>query len=120
MKKEYEELLNRAEKEFDTFSLVWRDQLKYDNSASDIEKELLPYLVRTERTNEWPGTKLEGSMATVRWYTVTPESVSILRSGENSFDWLGPSHPEDLAFYKGGRLVYGSIAHERDEWYPEG
>ena len=50
MKKEYEELLNRAEKKFDTFSLVSRDQLKYDNSASDIEKKLLSYLARTERT----------------------------------------------------------------------
>lgn len=36
---------------------------------------------------------------------------------ESVFDRLAPTYPADLAFYKGGRPVYASIAHEKDEWY---
>ena len=45
MKKEYEILIDRAAKEFESFSLIWRDQFKFDNSALKIDKALLPYLM---------------------------------------------------------------------------
>lgn len=119
MKREYEALLNHAEKGFETFSLVWRDDFQFDNSAREIEKALIPYLIETKQTNEWPGTKLFSGTATIKIYKVTPESIAILKAVGSVFDWLAPAYPEDLTFYKGGRPIYVSISHEKDAWYEE-
>lgn len=118
MKKGYKELLDRASKDFDAFSLVWRDHLKFNKSATEIEKALRPYLLKTEITSEWPGTKLfTDAKGTLRLYKVTAESLNVLKTVEDIFSWLAPAFPEDLTFYIGDRPVYISIAHEKEAWY---
>ena len=49
MQKEYENILDQAAKEYDSFSLIWRDQLHFDNSAKEIEVALLPYLIENKK-----------------------------------------------------------------------
>ena len=55
----------------------------------------------------------------MKLYRVTTESLEILKTVDDFLDWLSPSYPEDLTFYKKGRPAYVSIAHEKDAWYEE-
>ena len=113
----YKELLAKAEREFDSFSLVWRDGLKFNSTSKQIEQDLRPYLISEVTTDEWPGTKLFKAKAIVRTYSVNPESVKVLGRVKNVFDWISPGYPEDLAFYKKSNVVFASIAHEKDAWF---
>jgi hypothetical protein len=114
----YQELLNLAAEVCGSFSLVWRDQLQFDRSAQAIEDLLSPYLVREERTDEWPGTKLMGHLATVRHYRVAGEAMRVLDGAAGLYAWSAPERPEDLAFYTADGAVWlASIAHEKDAWF---
>ncbi len=114
---DYTELLEKAASGYDTFSLVWREGLKFNDSALDIERKLAPFIKKEIITDEWPGTKIFKAKALVRFYTINNDSLNILREVENIFDWLAPFYPEDLAFYKNGKVKFTSIAHEGDAWY---
>jgi hypothetical protein len=108
-------LLQAALKLSSNFSLVWPDQLRFNQSAQDMEKQLAPFLEKEVRSDVWPGTKLFGQYATVRFYRYAVESCSVLRMVSGLYEWRAPNLPEDLAFYKpNGQCWLGSIAHETD------
>jgi hypothetical protein len=115
----YEELMAKALKEFESFSLVWRDEFDFDERCKSIESALRPFFIEEQRTDEWPGTKIFGALATVRHYKVERESIEIIGQAGSFKTWMAPSYPEDLAFYKGKKVAYSSIAHENDEWESE-
>lgn len=110
----YKRLLDYALRTRSQFSLVWRDQLEFEESARAIARRLGPDLISEVRTDTWPGTQLLGHLATVRTYRLSANALTGLREARGLFDWQAPSHPEDLAFYTSdGRAWLGSIAHER-------
>jgi hypothetical protein len=113
----YEDLLDFAEEEYDSFSLVWRNHLSFTKSAWQVEEDLRPYLISEFSSHKWPGTEIIGGKALVRTYRVSPESLSVLRQVSSVFDWLAPDYPEDLAFYKGNKLAFASVAHEGEAWF---
>lgn len=116
----YIDLLSLAASRCESFSLVWRDQFRFDNSAYEIKQALKPFLVSTVRTDEWPGTKLIGHEAIVRRYRVSDESVKLLQTAGSLYSWLQPKLPEDLAFYVSGDVVWlASISHEHEAWFLE-
>ncbi len=116
----YRALLAHALGRASHFSLVWRHQLTFQPTAEQCEATLRPFLSEEAVTNEWPGTQLLDSLAIVRRYLVTADSVRILTPPGRLFAWLAPSLPEDLAFYlPSGACWLGSIAHERDAWLNE-
>jgi len=57
--------------------------------------------------------------ATSRTYRINNTTINILRSVESVYQWVSPSYPEDLAFYKKGELWFASIAHEGESWFTE-
>jgi hypothetical protein len=114
----YKELLDLAAELCGSFSLVWRDQLKFSRSADGIKDALSPFLLRDERTDEWPGTKLMGHFAQVRHYRVDARAMRLLENAPGLYAWLAPDYPEDLVFYAADGTVWmGSIAHEKDAWF---
>jgi hypothetical protein len=114
----YKQLLDLATEVCGSFSLAWRDQLKFSRSADAIRDALSPYLLRDERTDEWPGTKLMGHLANVRHYRVEGGAMRVLEAATGLYAWLAPDHPEDLVFYAtDGTVWLGSIAHEKDAWF---
>ena len=117
MKKEYKMLLEKALAEFDAFSLVWREDMEFDDSAKQFEEKLKPFLVKEERTNCWPGTQVLYKSSIVRTYQVSQDSIHVLKCVDSVFEYVFPHYPEDLAFYQDGMLVYASIAHEKYNWY---
>jgi len=111
---DYKEILQRALIESDEFSLVWRHEFEYKNSADSIRKKLSEFLISEALTSSWPGTDLIGAVATVRKYRVSIESIAILHSVNSVYAWIAPKYPEDLAFYKNGKVIFWSIAHENE------
>src|SRR5688500_18588741 len=95
--KTYVDLLDFAAARCESFSLVWRDQLRFEHSAYEIKHDLKPFLLSNIRTDEWPGTKLIGHEAMVRRYRVSDESVKLLHTAPGLYSWLQPKLPEDLA-----------------------
>jgi hypothetical protein len=116
----YIQLLEFAASRCDSFSLVWRDQFQFEQSAYEIKKILKPCLLSNAKTDEWPGTKLIGHKAMVRRYRVTEESIKSLGASVSLYSWLQPKLPEDLAFYTSGETVWlASISHEHLAWFSD-
>src|SRR5678815_1525530 len=117
----YIDLLNFAASQCESFSLVWRNQFRFEKSAHEIKDALEPFLISNVRTDEWPGTKLIGHQAIVRHYRVSDESVKLLQRAGSLYSWLEPKLPEDLAFYSSGTEVWlASISHEHAAWFLQG
>ena len=113
----YIDLLNFAAARCQSFSLVWRDQFKFGQSAYEIKHALRPFQLSNVRTDEWPGTKLIGHEAIVRRYRVSDDSVKLLRGAGSLYSWLQPNLPEDLAFYSARDAGWlASISHEGRAW----
>jgi hypothetical protein len=117
MDKDYEQLIHKAKGNYDSFSLVWRDQLDFNANSTKFEEALKQYLIKEFHTDEWPGTKIFGSKAKVRTYKVNSGSLALLSQLNNVFEFMSPNYPEDLAFYSKGQVKFASVAHEKDAWY---
>jgi len=109
-------LLDKALLEFDSFSVVWRNELDYNSNALEFDRKLEPFLLSECETSQWPGTRLVDAFALVKKYSVSEDTINVLRCVSSTFDLLAPDFPEDLAFYSDGKVVYASVAHERLEW----
>jgi len=110
----YRSLVTAALTFCDSFTLI-RHDCQYAETADTMEERLRSFLLRTERTNEWPGTVLlSGPQATLSRDRLTPDSAAVLADVKSLYAWQGPALPEDLAFWTGDRGWLGSIAHERD------
>jgi hypothetical protein len=114
----YIDLLNFAASRCVSFSLVWTDRVKFEQSAYQVKQALKPFLIKNDRTDEWPGTKLIGHEAIVRRYRVADESVRLLHLAGGLYSWLQPTLPEDLAFYASEDTAWlASISHEGEAWF---
>lgn len=113
----YFSLLAYTKKRCSTFSLVRRNQLLSKERALQLETRLLPFLVSTTVTDEWPGTKLYGHQANINKYHVNEDSIKLLSEVDGLYSWVAPDFPEDLVFYNSdGSPWLVSISHERDSY----
>jgi len=112
----YQELLDYAKQEADSFSLVWRN-MAFDNSAFELIEKLSPWLISDYSSSSWPGTQLFGEKARVKTYRLNPNTISILKCFDSVFDFIAPKYPEDLAFYKGKVVMFSSVSHEGEAWF---
>ena len=115
---DYRALLEFLVQRAGSFSLVWRSDGRYEQTAEVVRHRLAPLLIRTEGTSEWPGTQSLGGLATVRHYRADEEAIPILVEPGHLYAWQAPQRPEDLAFYGArGEVLFGSIAHESASWF---
>jgi hypothetical protein len=99
------------------FSLVWRDQLDFNEKASRIREQLRDLEVEVLRTVRWPGTLLlkGAGTATVVLYRCSDRATEVLHKPRRLFGWLTPNYPEDLAFYgSDGSCALATVSHERE------
>ena len=111
----YDDLLDTALAECDSFTLVWRSGA-LEESARELEMSLEPWLLEDFSSYSWPGTATS-EKARVRKYRVCAESIDALRRVDSVFDLLHPRYPEDLAFYAGEKVRFASITHKGDAWF---
>ena len=86
----YLALLGFAARLRSQFSLVWREQTKFGESALEIARLLKADLIAEARTDEWPGTRLIGHMATVRRYELSENARGVLERARGLYDWQEP------------------------------
>ena len=75
----YQELIKFAEKECDSFSLVWRHEFDFKDSAWKVEEDLQPHLKSEIPTNKWPGTENLKGAANVCTYSLNQKVRMKLR-----------------------------------------
>ena len=116
----YNKLIDLAFESCDMFHIVIRKDmmsnvkkgLKY---YQPILNKLEPSLIERKEESEWASTKLSKSTAFVYYYRTTIEAKDVLKELSASlYGWVSPHLPEDLAFFKKGKLWLASSAHE--EW----
>ena len=101
------------------FSLVWRDQLHFNEKATRVRTDLAALEVNVKRTVRWPGTRLlkGAGVATVVRYRCSPAALPVLNRPGRLFGWVTPDFPEDLSFYAAdGSCTFASISHEGEAW----
>ena len=116
---DYEAFLDHARKNVDLFTLVWRAGVKFSSIADDLKSTLSPFLIKEDKRNTWPGTESSGAPSLVSEYRVCEESIYVLGVVKDVWVWQSPNYPEDLAFYRKGKVVFASVAHEGMVWYGE-
>ncbi len=79
----YEDLLEFALNEADSFSLVWRN-FAFDQSAFDFVDSLSPWLRSDFSSSNWPGTQLYSERARVKSYEVNGNTITVTSDQEQS------------------------------------
>ena len=109
----------------DAFSLIdfkYRQNEKTSETAKAVKKGLARYQVSSRKVSHWPLTETrdENHIYRMRTYRYSPldinESFKILDVLETVgclWDWDYPAYPMDLCFYRDGRVLFASCAHER-------
>lgn len=97
-------------------SLVVRSGVGLEPGAHAFLEKLRPWITNQGLVSAWPGTELDEPTARLIRFRVDAASLELLLDSTDSlFDWLQPSLPEDLCFYRtDNSLVLGSTAHEQD------
>jgi hypothetical protein len=100
------------------FSLVLRSSIDLNESGSHFLQSLKPFLLKTERTSEWPGTRLLDDVAEVFYYELSPSSAELVTSvSTRLFQWTQPELPEDLCLLRRPAQPWlVTIAHEEDAY----
>jgi hypothetical protein len=113
----YELLLRAGLGEAATFSLVWRDQLQFSDTAVALRDALRTLQLRHAKRDRWPGTILLGHYASVITYRAAPEALPTLLRPDSLFAWRAPAYPEDLSFCTDqDRVVLATVTHESRAW----
>lgn len=125
--------LKKLEKTFDTVDslkhIIIENTLRFilfneieifEKNSSKFAESLEKYLIKQRHNPEWPGTKVfddEGMMNDqytydINFYSINPYTKEKLLSINSLYSWKYPYYPQDLAFFKNGKCLLASTAHE--------
>jgi len=119
---EYSTFLEMMLSSHGSFSLVWRDQLEFSESASAIRAALKRHEIDYQRKDRWPGTRLLGKAgkALIVNFKADLQALPTLSVPGSLFSWVSPNYPEDLAFYDcHGLCTSTSVSHENEAYVLE-
>ena len=114
----FEEYLSACFDVADTFSLTengWEAAKKSGESVRILEL-LEPYFIRTVKVQHWFCQRVPaGHEKEVYLFSITDASKKIILQEYNSifYDDTVWMKPEDICFFKNGKLISGSLSHER-------
>ena len=98
----YDAFLRAGLSRFDSFSLVWRADLPYAASRHAVGQGLRHHQI----------CKQTGSIG----YRFDADALPTLLLPGSLFQWRFPNYPEDLTFYRDGRVGFVSVSHEEQAW----
>lgn len=114
----YLDFLEYAFSESDYFMLVYVNYYNkgYTKIMKSFQKELKPFEVKRRKNPSWPGTLwtiCPNTTYKVVFYRNDNEAKEILKKVPCMSAWTCPSHPQDLAFFKGNQCWFYSVGHEK-------
>lgn len=114
----FEKFISFCFEHTDTFSLTKNSWLGAGKSheSNRVMQLLSPYQINTVHTNHWFCYRVpEGYDIEVYLFTATAESKRIILEQYDSLFYQDKvwDKPEDLCFFQDGRLMAGSVSHER-------
>jgi hypothetical protein len=117
----YYDLIDLAFVHCDEFHLVLRKDMGSLKSFQPILQKLEPSLKEIKEQSEWASTILLRHTAYVYYYHTDEHAKKMLKEISDSlYGWMMPDLPEDLSFFKRGKVWMATSSHE--EWcclYPE-
>lgn len=101
----------------DTFSLTRNNWLKPDEQENSLHllQRLEPYHIETRHTNHWfcYYVPKEANIELYLFHATADAKIVLLSAYSQMFnDGVLWTVPEDLCFFKNGRLIFGSVSHE--------
>jgi hypothetical protein len=116
---DYYDLLDYALAECKYAIVVIRDTVQLSPNGQGVLEKLSKHVYKENQIDEWPGTKLLNSHASVVTYHYVPEVVEILKTTvPNLYKWLQPDLPEDLCLLRVDETPWMvTISHEKDGYF---
>lgn len=114
----YGDLIDLAFEVCDTFILVVRKSIFFNQNTDYLLEELESSLKEVKEQYEWPGTLLAGGKpAKVYYYNTDINARIIIKTVTNSLhSWVHPDLPEDLSFIKNGTPWLINTSHEFESY----
>lgn len=114
----YFDFLDYAFAETDFFMLVYINYngKGYTKTMKFFKDELKPFKIKSRTNTSWPGTPKTyspNSTYKIVFYRNCIKAKEILKKVNCLSDWSRPSHPQDLAFFKGNQCWFYSVGHEK-------
>jgi len=115
--KEFEQLICSCFRASDSFSLTKNSWLtsKDEKESINLLHQLLPYHIETRHTNRWFCYRVPVDQEIeIYLFRATLESQKIFLTAYNCIfnDGVLWRVPEDVCFFKNGKLILGSVSHE--------
>ena len=113
----YHNLIDYAFSQADYFMLVFVNYYGkgYAAPMKYFKAKLQPFKVKSRSNPSWPGTLgtyCRDTTYKVNFYKTDPMAKDILKEVNSLSEWSCPSHPQDLAFFKGNKCWFFSVGHE--------
>lgn len=101
------------------FVLVIRPDIPLSPLGQSVLTDLQPHLIRREEASRWPGTALLKGSASVLYFGLNPNTLSVITSNApHPFAWCQPSLPEDLSLLRADESPWlVTTAHEHDLYF---
>nr|BAA31538.1 stage III sporulation protein AH [Bacillus sp.] [Bacillus sp. (in: firmicutes)] len=114
--KVYDELIDLCFEVCDEFHLVIRTDMGFIGDLPDTLKVFNDSFKIMKKESEWASTMLgDEATADVYYFKTDEHAKEIVKSKTKSlFDWIMPSLPEDLSFFKDGEVWMATSSHEKE------
>lgn len=101
----------------DQFHLVLRKDMGSLKSFDKFLKKIDSAFIRMKEESEWASTILaDGKTAKVYYYHTNDVEVkkTIKETVKSLYEWQMPEYPEDLSFFKDGKVWLATSSHEEE------
>jgi len=109
---DYQKFINYIYERSDIFGLVVRTDMDQNKSVRDFLKKNKELITAKKMSHEWAGTITFGEKHEVYFFKTNEESREVLNTVNSIYSWRNPDLPEDLFFYRDGKIYFYSTSHE--------
>ncbi len=109
---EYQKLIDYVYTKSDLFGMVVRTDMDQNSSVKEFLENNKDLISAKKMSHEWAGTITFGDKHEVYYFKTNEESRKILDTVDSVYSWRNPDLPEDLFFYRYGKIYFYSTSHE--------
>jgi hypothetical protein len=109
---DYKEFIDYVYARSDVFGFVVRTDMDQNKSVKDFLDQNKDLITAKKMSHEWAGTITFGEKHEVYFFKTNEESRKVLDAVDSIYSWRNPDLPEDLFFYRDGKIYFYSTSHE--------